>query len=474
MTVSAQSTDTAATDAQAFGTGLVTLAAADAEADVNVDTEAYVGAANITLSGGASVTATSKDTVTANSGKLPQNLLQLVFGSSGNFGAVASGTVIAKATIESKTKAHVDNANINSGGTVALSATATDQTTATTFCLTVGAIFAGLTSNATATETPEVDAYINGAAVQSGGDVDVTADAETSATTAVDSGSLGIVAVGPSQSSATDSPTVKAYIDTGSTINAGGKIVVQGSHNTGSGTGAKATADASSEGIAGYGGANPTTTANASVNVYANPGAVLQANGNISFTATSNNYGDAEANSFFLGALGAGTSSPTTTVDGKTLAHMDGTVTGGQSLTMLAQTSNLGTTNGVSGSGALIGGIGINSQTTVSPTTQASIGNNTSAAAVRVSGNISVTSQTTDNASATGAGGAFGVIALGVTSATATLTPTVTAFLGNSSSLTSTAGSISLTALHNYDSNGNLISGKGATATPPGPAATRA
>ena len=255
LTVSAQSTDTAATDAQAFGTGLVTLAAADAEADVNVDTEAYVGAANITLSGGASVTATSKDTVTANSGKLPQNLLQLVFGSSGNFGAVASGTVIAKATIESKTKAHVDNANINSGGTVALSATATDQTTATTFCLTVGAIFAGLTSNTTATETPEVDAYINGAAVQSGGDVDVTADAETSATTAVDSGSLGIVAVGPSHSTATDSPTVNAYIDTGSSINAGGKINVQGSHNTGAATGAKATADASSAGIAGYGGA---------------------------------------------------------------------------------------------------------------------------------------------------------------------------------------------------------------------------
>ena len=147
---------------------------------------------------------------------------------------------------------------------------------------------------------------------------------------------------------------------------------------------------------------------------------------------------------------------------------MDGAVTGGQSLTILAQTSNLGTTNGVSGSGALIGGIGINSQTTVSPTTQASIGNNTSAAAVRVSGNISVTSQTTDNASATGAGGAFGVIALGVTSATATLTPTVEAFLGDNSSLTSTAGSVSLTALHNYDSNGNLISGKGAAASASG------
>ena len=195
------------------------------------------------------------------------------------------------------------------------------------------------------------------------------------------------------------------------------------SHNASTGTGAKAAADAPSYGIAGMGGATPVATAGAAVNVYVSPGGILQAGGNISLAADSNNYGDAEANSFFGGVLGAGTSSPTTTVDGQTMADMDGTITGGQSLTILAQTANLGTANGTSGSGALVGSVGVNTQTTVSPTTQASIGDNTDTAAVKVSGNVDVTSQATDDATADGSAGDFGVLALGTASATATLTP---------------------------------------------------
>ena len=173
-------------------------------------------------------------------------------------------------------------------------------------------------------------------------------------------------------------------------------------------------------------------------------------------TADSNNYGDAEADSFFAGVLGAGTSDPSTTVDSQTMAHMDGTITGGQSLTILAQTASLGTANGTSGSGALLGSVGVNTQTTVSPLTQASIGDNFDIAAVRVSGDVDVTAQATDEATADAAAGDFGILTLGTVDATAMLTPTVKTFLGDNSSIISSSGSVALDALHNYNTNGPI------------------
>ena len=45
----------------------------------------------------------------------------------------------------------------------------------------------------------------------------------------------------------------------------------------------------------------------------------------------------------------------------------------------------------------LIGGVGVNSVTTDTPLTQASLGNGASAAQVKVSGNVNVTSQSQDS-----------------------------------------------------------------------------
>ena len=152
----------------------------------------------------------------------------------------------------------------------------------------------------------------------------------------------------------------------------------------------------------------------------------------------------------------AGTSSPAATVDGQTMADMDGTITGGQSLTILAQTASLGTANGTSGSGTLVGSVGVNTQTIVSPLTQASIGDNTDTAAVKVSGNVNVTSEATDDATADASAGDYGVLTLGTVNATATLTPAVETYLGNNSSVISTGGSVSLQAFHNYNANGPI------------------
>ena len=84
------------------------------------------------------------------------------------------------------------------------------------------------------------------------------------------------------------------------------------------------------------------------------------------------------------------------------MAHMDGTVAGGKTLTILSQSTDIGIANGTSGSDALVGGFGVNTQTTVSPLTQSSIGDNTHPAAVKVFGDVNVTSQATDDATAIG------------------------------------------------------------------------
>ena len=147
----------------------------------------------------------------------------------------AFGSVVAKATVESPANMHIDGANINAGGGVAVSAGTADQTTATTYSLAVGTIFAGLSSTATATATPEADAWISGAQIQSSGDIKLSAQAETTANSGVASGSVGVIAVGPSHSYATDSPIVSAYIGSNTMLSAGGKITVQGMHNTATG-----------------------------------------------------------------------------------------------------------------------------------------------------------------------------------------------------------------------------------------------
>ena len=237
--------------------------------------------------------------------------------------------------MEGDVKAHIDGAAINASGGVGVSAADTDQTTATTYCMVFGLLFSSLSNHANATLTPAVDAWINGAQIQAGGNVAVTADAETTAAASVVGRSIGILSAGPSASNATDSPLVNSYIGASSSIVAAGTINVQGMHNTGAGIGATASADSPSYGVVGASGATPQATQDAVVDVYVSPGGVLQAGGNITLTADSNNYGDAEADSFFAGVLGAGTSDPSTTVDSQTMAHMDGTITGGQSLTIL-------------------------------------------------------------------------------------------------------------------------------------------
>ncbi len=365
----------------------------------------------------------------------------------------------------------MDNATIGGGsdpdhqvGSVTITASTTAAVEAQSWAVAAGVGEVGI-NNATAIADPTVQAYVgNDAAVTVTGSVGLTSDAETGASTNVFGASLGVLTAGLNESTATDSPTVATYVGAGSSIRAGGTISLASAHNTTGGSGASASAEAPGAAVVGYDGATATATANADVSSSVSPGGTLQAAGTIAITANSNNDATSEAFSAFLGVLGVGLSQPTSNVTATTAADMDGAVLGGTGLTISSQSSNLGTASAQAGSLGAVGIAGAITNATVTPQTTASIGDDSTGASVLVSGNVGVTAQSVDNADAQSFGVIAGLVAGGVVDTTSTLDPTVNTLLGQDSSVTSTGGSVTLEALHNYSPDGSVVGGYGATA----------
>ncbi len=384
-------------------------------------------------------------------------------------GIVAAGGTSSTAIESGTTNASIDGGIIGGGssgqqvGSLSVSATATAPVDAQSWAGGLAAVGATINS-ATATAQPTVNAAIDdGASIKTTGDVDITSDAETGANTYVFALSIGVATAGLSRSNSTDEPAVTA--EAGAAIDAGGNINVQAFHNANGGAGAQAGAESPGISIVGYAGADPNAAANASVASDVTPSGSLSAGENISISSNSNNAAVAQAFSLFAGALGAGTSTPGATVFGSTQAQMNGSVTGGASLSVDSQASNSSTATGESVSGGLLSGLGVASNSNVSPTTVASIGDGIDVAHVSVSGDVNVVAQSADNASAQSQGVVGGIAAVGIVQTTSTLTPTVQAFLGSNSNVVSTSGNVTFQADQNYNTNGSAIGGDGAHAT---------
>jgi len=430
----------------AGGLGIVVLDAALATLNSANNASAYVASgAVLHSSGNINVLAESSSPLNTNA-----------FG--GQIGVVCGGASVSTATESGVTTAYVNGATIDPVN-LTVSANAIVTINAVSKAGNAGVI-AGTWNQATANANPIVVAYISGTTIAVSGNVTLSADAKTSATSNVFSLSIGVLAAGLSVSNATDQPQVLVFIASGSNVSAGGSITLESSHNSGGGTGANATAEAPAVAILGYGGADPTATSNVTLGNGVLPGATLQAGGNIALLSTSTNVADAEAHSVFVGVLGVGTSTPTANIGGTTGVQMGGAITGGQSLTISALVTSNGTSNGGSVSAGVIAGLGVVSNTNVSPTVQASIGNG---GAVLVNGAVNITSQSIDNSSATGKGWPAAVIAIGIVNAASTLKPVVDAFIGPYANVTSSGGSIQVQALHNYNVGSTTpIPGKGA------------
>ena len=406
---------------------------------------AYVGTGVVTPNGGnvtVSAETTSPLTVTAYGGQI---------------GGACVGAAIASATENGTTQAYINGAMITPAN-LTISATANNPISATSKAGTVGVV-AGTWNMATATANPTVSAYISNEALNPTGNVSITADAETTPTATVFSLSIGAGAAGQSVSNATDQPVVSAYVGSNANINAGGNINLQGSHDVGTGSGARATSESPTVALAGYGGAVPTASSLASVYSYVGTGGTLQAAGTITILSNSNNYSDSEANSTVGTLIGKGQSTSTSSVYGSNSAYVNGTITGTQGLTISSVTSSTGIANGGSVGSGLAGSIGVVSNAAVSPTTQALVG---SGASVTATGPISILSQSLDGSSATGEGKPNNLLAIGIVQANSTLTPYISAYIGSNASV-STSGSIQIQAVHNYNANSTTpISGKNA------------
>ena len=143
---------------------------------------------------------------------------------------------------------------------------------------------------------------------------------------------------------------------------------------------------------------------------------------------------------------------------------MDGSVTGGGGLNVTSQVLNTAYSDGSAPGGGLVVIVGATASSTVSPLIETSIGDDTHPASVSVAGDVNVTSQEVDNATATSHAALGGLVTDGSTTATATLTPVVNTFIGRYSSVTSTSGNISLLSTHNCDPTGSR-NGDGASAS---------
>ncbi len=155
----------------------------------------------------------------------------------------------------------------------------------------------------------------------------------------------------------------------------------------------------------------------------------------------------------------------TATADGQTSALLDGDVTGGLDLAVLASGTNVAGTNAEAVGGGLVAGNGAISTATAAPVNLARIGDDSAPSHVSVLVDVTLGASSIATAESHGVAvtGAL-AIGIGVVLSTATTTPTTTSSVGAFSSIDAMRGSIDVFAHHNIDDRPGAV----ATAQAPG------
>ncbi len=438
------------------------------------------------LANGASVTTTNSGDVTLTATDSP-NLTAITVGASvGASASLAAVTVTASAAVasndvEDTIEAFSDSSTITSAGQITASATmpATTLIQATSVAASVavavapiGAAFSGAGASSTNTVNDTISSYIQGTSASAVSRItatgNITLDAAENApiTSEVGAGAgAGAVvggSIGVSTADNTVSSSIAAYVDNATVTSSGGQISIGASSSDTVNTLSVATAVAAALG-AGGAGANATADVSPSVAAYAGSGATLGAGGNISITATATN--SATAMTFGIAAAGAlaiGTSTTTVSANGSTLAHIDGVVTGGASLMVLATATDRSDAEATAAAGGIVSGEGAGATATTSPTVMAAVNGNT---AITATGTVQLTAGATPYANADTFGVAAGGLAVGASVSTATASPQVTATAGGSGT-TITAGTLNVDAATYVPGSNNSVSSSGLPALP--------
>ena len=345
--------------------------------------------------------------------------------------------------------------------TVRATLTSPVQATGSGFGLSLGVDVSKIKTTAEA--TPTVRAYAGDRGVLAGaGDVELAAIATTQARATGEgiSGALGVAASG-AEVTATLNPTVRAFTErTGSlsgrdvkltaTLNVAtdGSLIGQTVSGVQHGPAyAKVTLGS---------GALLGTAAGAIVTVTNSPTVESTVGASTTVTATrdvavkSNSYALAEADGRSLGVaggVGIGTVVTLATAAGSVTTAFDGTLSSATSLTVLGTVTARSDATGRAVGGAILGAFGKPTvRATTTPTVNVRLGGS-----VTASGAIAASSNVTTAANAIGS---VFTVALGVALAsvdvTATDSPALSTTVAGGSVVTSTAGSITIAALHNF------------------------
>jgi Ca2+-binding RTX toxin-like protein len=474
----------------------ISVGSAVAENHISNSVEAYITNSTnvITRIGDINLQATETATITA------QTAAAAASTAIGAVGVAISGSgAAATNTILTRTSAYVQNSTLNSADDILIKAlnTSTIKADVISVSASIGGGVVGISGaigisvarnymgyDAT-TRTPlEVLAYINNSQINAAGTLTLDADAVQSIDANVLAGSsavsAGLVAGSASGAGATVenwvATQVKSYISntTGTGVNVDNGITITADDNSTVSSVVAATSIATSIGLVAdsvsIGTSNALNIITSEVEAYVDTSTVkttagnvsIQAQENVTMTTTSLAASAATSAGLFSSAVSGGGASAINIINTQTRAYINESnldITG--NLDVHARASF--TTTALTGAAASAAGIfsiatsGSVAATTMTPVVEAYINNGLSKT-VDVSGTVSLISQTSSKVDMNAYGMAGGTIGVGVSSATATITPNIDSYISGSGNVI--AGALNLLSLYNVNDNGSMMSGK--------------
>ena len=332
--------------------------------------------------------------------------------------------------------AYADGSTLTAGGDVLVSASATDRVATTSFsgsvaiAVGIGAAVAGSGAEATSKIGSKVNAYLSNTSAAAAGDISVLATSDSrvtksSAIGAALSASLGAASVAVSLVDNLISDDVRAYaIATGGrTIQAGGDIAFVANAAHADLTDVVAVTASVSGGLVGLsgGGIDIRNTIDENVLAYASGPLTISAAGDVSVLASEHAHADADASAVTVsvslgGALGVAL--VTNRIQSDLAAYLSGTTVLSTDTTVRADSySEIPKTLTVGISASAVAAQGNSSIAEIATQTQAYANN----AVLLSQGAVTILASAHNTAYSSADGGAFGAIALGAMSSSASI-----------------------------------------------------
>ncbi len=426
LTATATATNNANVSVDLVLAGAVPVTLIQPSATTGDDVQAYVGPASgvaptssltgdINVSGAVTLSATSNDTAQVNATSI-------------TFGAVDVTSVRPKITAGGDTLAHL-------GGNYTISATAVNatasapntQATTQTFTLDLGAVNVALASNpVSATHSTESFLAPSANVTVNGGPLTFQATGGNTATASSQDVNIGVVAVASLSAATSVTGTTQAYVGGGAVLKAANVSLVAGSTNN-----AGATQAGFGLSLLGSVSLNPQATDSQSVQANLAAGSNVTSTGTVSLSATSNDNASASANGTQGAIIGLASVDPSAIANGATTAQVAGTVKAASlSVTATATPDAQANANVISITVAGSANSGSSAQDSGNTAAQLS-----STGVLTVTGNVVFQATNDPSTSATSGGGGGGAISGANLASSSTINGSTTAFADNGSTV---------------------------------------